>query len=176
MYLSPGQSAELKGRKDGRARVKITATTGDTLGPPWQAPENGYVLQFLGARGKGKPASLYYEPHCRYKVEEFEALGLTADVVVTPVIEQLIMGAYPLVAGQRKAAELARALQAKVVVPMNNGDIDLGGSRLPLDVRACVWTRRSLAPSRSPHSRLPACLPACPCEVGADCPASSTAT
>jgi hypothetical protein len=45
------------------------------------------------------------------------------------------VGAYPLVAGQRKAAELARALKAKVVVPMNNGDIDLGGSRLPLDVR-----------------------------------------
>lgn len=48
------------------------------------------------------------------------------------------MGAYPLVAGQRKAAELAKALKAKVVVPMNNGDIDLGGSRLPLDVRACI--------------------------------------
>lgn len=47
------------------------------------------------------------------------------------------MGAYPLVAGQRKAAELARALKAKVVVPMNNGDINLGGL-LPLDVRACV--------------------------------------
>lgn len=74
----------------------------------------------------------------RYKPEEFAALGLSADVVVTPVIEQLIMGAYPLVAGQRQAAELARALKAKVVVPMNNGDIDLGGSRLPLDVRACV--------------------------------------
>ena len=57
------------------------------------------------------------------------------------------MGAYPLVAGQRKAAELAKALQAKVVVPMNNGDIDLGGSRLPLDVRT--------------HVGLPACLPAC---------------
>lgn len=56
-------------------------------------------------------------------------------MVVTPVIEQLIMGAYPLVAGQRKAAELAKALKAKVVVPMNNGDIDLGGL-LPLDVRA----------------------------------------
>lgn len=74
----------------------------------------------------------------RYKPEEFAALRLSADVVVTPVIEQLIMGAYPLVAGQRQAAELARALRAKVLVPMNNGDIDLGGSRLPLDVRACV--------------------------------------
>lgn len=45
------------------------------------------------------------------------------------------MGAYPLVAGQRKAAELAKALKAKVVVPMNNGDIDLSRSRIPLDVR-----------------------------------------
>lgn len=51
------------------------------------------------------------------------------------------MGAYPLVAGQRKAAELARALKAKVVVPMNNGDIDLGGSRLPLDVRRRALVR-----------------------------------
>jgi hypothetical protein len=39
----------------------VVATTGDTLGPPWQAPENGYVLQFDGKKYK----SLYYEPHCR---------------------------------------------------------------------------------------------------------------
>lgn len=44
--------------------AQITATTGDTLGPPWQAPENGYVLHFLGAGGSNK--SLYYEPHCRW--------------------------------------------------------------------------------------------------------------
>jgi hypothetical protein len=44
-------------------RPQVTATTGDTLGPPWQAPENGYVLQLLGSTGKLK--SLYYEPHCR---------------------------------------------------------------------------------------------------------------
>ncbi len=44
---------------------QVTATTGDTLGPPWQAPENGYVLQFLGAGGSSKLRSLYYEPHCR---------------------------------------------------------------------------------------------------------------
>lgn len=43
--------------------MQITATTGDTLGPPWQPPENGYVLELLGATGKLK--SLYYEPHCR---------------------------------------------------------------------------------------------------------------
>ena len=30
--------------------------------------------------------------------------------------------------GQRAAAELAKALKAKVVVPMNNGDLDLSDS------------------------------------------------
>lgn len=60
------------------------------------------------------------------------------------------MGAYPLVAGQRKAAELAKALKAKVVVPMNNGDIDLSRSRIPLDVRLASGVLRvllSLSPS-----------------------------
>jgi L-ascorbate metabolism protein UlaG (beta-lactamase superfamily) len=32
------------------------------------------------------------------------------------------------VAGQMQAVELAKALRAKVVVPMNNGDLDLSGS------------------------------------------------
>ena len=55
--------------------MTVTATTGDTLGPPWQAPENGYLLRWGeegGKEGGQQYRSLYYEPHCRYKVEEFE--------------------------------------------------------------------------------------------------------
>jgi L-ascorbate metabolism protein UlaG (beta-lactamase superfamily) len=74
IYLSPGQSCVLEGGKEG-GRVTVTATTGDTLGPPWQAPENGYLLRWGeegGKEGGQQYRSLYYEPHCRYKVEEFE--------------------------------------------------------------------------------------------------------
>ncbi|EWM23726.1 hypothetical protein Naga_101519g3, partial [Nannochloropsis gaditana] len=77
-YLSPGEHCYLEKRREGGrdgGRVKVTATTGDTLGPPWQAPENGYLLEWgeKGGREEGEePRSLYYEPHCRFKVEEFE--------------------------------------------------------------------------------------------------------
>jgi len=80
IYLSPGQSCVLEGGREG-GRVAVTATTGDTLGPPWQAPENGYLLRWGEEKEGGKEGgreggqeyrSLYYEPHCRYKAEEFE--------------------------------------------------------------------------------------------------------
>lgn len=41
VYLEPGQSFEMAAR-DG-SQVKVKATAGPVLGPPWQRPENGYV-------------------------------------------------------------------------------------------------------------------------------------
>ena len=70
VYLRPGESAVVgkKGQKGEEGKIRVVATSGDTLGPPWQAPENGYVLQF--ERSSSGYSSLYYEPHCRYEVGE----------------------------------------------------------------------------------------------------------
>lgn len=38
-YVEPGQSSEIEGRNGSKLRVKATA--GPVLGPPWQRPENG---------------------------------------------------------------------------------------------------------------------------------------
>lgn len=76
--LSPGQTHILTKKKEssvpfGQNRgdtLKITATTGALVGPPWQAPENGYILQPEPTSPFDKPVSLYYEPHCMYDPAE----------------------------------------------------------------------------------------------------------
>lgn len=40
-YLEPGQSIDLEGKNG--SKVKVSATEGPILGPPWQRPENGLV-------------------------------------------------------------------------------------------------------------------------------------
>lgn len=39
-YLEPGQSSEIEASGD--SKVRVQATAGPVLGPPWQRPENGY--------------------------------------------------------------------------------------------------------------------------------------
>lgn len=41
-YLEPGESSEIENIKG--SQVKIQATAGPVLGPPWQRPENGYFF------------------------------------------------------------------------------------------------------------------------------------
>ena len=48
-YILPGQSTVVS--KAGRA-VEVEATTGPTLGPPWQQAENGYFIR-PSAAGEG---------------------------------------------------------------------------------------------------------------------------
>ncbi|KAI3763888.1 hypothetical protein L2E82_13886 [Cichorium intybus] len=56
-----------------------------------------------------------------------ETVGkLRADIVITPVIKQLIQSST-LVSGQEDAVHLAKLLCSKYVVPMNNGDLDSKG-------------------------------------------------
>ena len=136
-YLKPGELKTIKAfdnSKDGEEnKITITATTGDTLGPPWFDPENGYIINFPQmemSSSKVKVKSLYYEPHCRFDTKEFQDLQIQSDIVITPVIKQLLFGAYPVVDGQEKAIDLIEALQGKVVIPMNNGDLDLSESSL----------------------------------------------
>jgi L-ascorbate metabolism protein UlaG (beta-lactamase superfamily) len=56
-----------------------------------------------------------------------ETKRLRADVVVTPVVKQLLPANFTLVSGQEDAVDLARLLRARYVVPMSNGDVDAGG-------------------------------------------------
>jgi len=122
-YLEPGQSTVVN------QQVRVLATAGPVLGPPWQRPENGYILMPAGA-GDGDesgPGLLYYEPHCVYDRSFLEDKRLQADVVITPVVKQLLPANFTLVSGQEDAVDLARLLRARYVVPMSNGDVDAGG-------------------------------------------------
>ncbi|KAF8040220.1 hypothetical protein BT93_B2452 [Corymbia citriodora subsp. variegata] len=112
-YLEPGQSCEVEARMG--PKVRIQATPGPILGPPWQRPENGYLVSLPGQ------LSLYYEPHCVYNKSLLEKER--ADIIITPVIKQLLPN-FTLVSGQEDAVQLAKLLQAKYVVPMKNGDLD----------------------------------------------------
>ncbi|KDP29371.1 hypothetical protein JCGZ_18292 [Jatropha curcas] len=116
-YLEPGQSSEIEAR-DG-SKVKVQATAGPVLGPPWQRPENGYLVN--SPQGQ---LTLYYEPHCVYNKSFLEKEH--ADIVITPVIKQLLPK-FTLVSGQEDAVELAKLLRAKFIVPMKNGDLDAKG-------------------------------------------------
>ncbi|CAO2828403.1 unnamed protein product [Amaranthus hypochondriacus] len=117
IYLEPGQSISIEGING--SKVTIRATAGPVLGPPWQRPENGYVLSSSETK-----LTLYYEPHCVYNEASLEEVR--ADIVITPVIKQLLPN-FTLVSGQEDAVKLAKLLCAKFVVPMNNGGLDSKG-------------------------------------------------
>jgi len=120
-YLEPGQSTAVGDQ------VQVLATAGPVLGPPWQRPENGYILLMTTADDDDGHGLLYLEPHCVYDRSFLETKRLRADVVVTPVVKQLLPGNFTLVSGQEDAVDLARLLRARYVVPMSNGDVDAGG-------------------------------------------------
>jgi len=121
-YLEPGQSTAVGDQ------VQVLATAGPVLGPPWQRPENGYILLMTTADDDDDGHGLLYlEPHCVYDRSFLETKRLRADVVVTPVVKQLLPGNFTLVSGQEDAVDLARLLRARYVVPMSNGDVDAGG-------------------------------------------------
>lgn len=42
-------------------RLRVSATAGALVGPPWSERQNGFVVREAGG---DRPASLYYEPHC----------------------------------------------------------------------------------------------------------------
>ncbi|PWA94628.1 metallo-hydrolase/oxidoreductase superfamily protein [Artemisia annua] len=60
--LEPGQNYEIQ--TSNSSYVKVQATAGPVLGPPWQQPENGYIV--TSPQGQ---LTLYYEPHCVYDQE-----------------------------------------------------------------------------------------------------------
>ncbi|KAG6620280.1 hypothetical protein I3842_Q072200 [Carya illinoinensis] len=116
-YIEPGQSSVIEAKNG--SKVRVCATPGPVLGPPWQCPENGYLV--TSPQG---PLTLYYEPHCVYNKNFLEKER--ADIIITPVIKQLLPNLM-LVSGQEDAVQLARMLHAKFIVPMKNGDLDSKG-------------------------------------------------
>ncbi|XP_019180874.1 PREDICTED: uncharacterized protein LOC109175944 [Ipomoea nil] len=116
-YLEPGQDYDIEASNG--FRVKVRATAGPVLGPPWQRPENGYLV--TSPQGA---LTLYYEPHCVYNKTFLEKER--ADIVITPVIKQLLPN-FTLVSGQEDAVQLAKLLSAKFIVAMKNGDLDSKG-------------------------------------------------
>ncbi|GJW97920.1 metallo-hydrolase/oxidoreductase superfamily protein, partial [Tanacetum coccineum] len=81
VYLEPGQNYEIQ--TSNSSYVKVRATDGPVLGPPWQRPENGYIV--TSPQGQ---LSLYYEPHCVYDQEIIgkKKTVIMPDIVITPVI------------------------------------------------------------------------------------------
>ncbi|MBA0701780.1 hypothetical protein Goari_026997, partial [Gossypium aridum] len=104
-YLEPGQESEVEAENG--SKVRIRATAGPVLGPPWQRPENGYLV--ISPQGQ---LTLYYEPHCVYNKDFLEKEH--ADIVITPVIKQLLPN-FTLVSGQEDAVQLAKLLHAKYI-------------------------------------------------------------
>ncbi|CAD6241701.1 unnamed protein product [Miscanthus lutarioriparius] len=83
-YLEPGESTAVS------PDVRVLATAGTLLGPPWERPENGYFLLMpAGADADDRNGLLYYEPHCLHDRSFLERKRVRADVVITPVVKQL---------------------------------------------------------------------------------------
>lgn len=143
--LHPGQAISI--RDDDRL-LYVQATAGSRVGPPWQAPENGYVVKFEDnpssalcttdgstrspsvAVVQASPAitsggDVYYAPHNDILPSK-SLKGITASVCISPVIETRLP-AFTLVHGQEKALALALHLQASTVIPLRNGEIKAEG-------------------------------------------------
>mmetsp|Transcript_40508 Transcript_40508/g.90039 ORF Transcript_40508/g.90039 Transcript_40508/m.90039 type:complete len:157 (+) Transcript_40508:648-1118(+) len=114
--------------------MKISATVGALVGPPWSKRQNGLVFREVVPSGAAQedvaaPASLYYESHCDFVPESVAKVG-KVDVVVSPITTTLVgvspVG-YPVVLGDTNLQALLKLLQPKVLVPLMNADINQEG-------------------------------------------------
>jgi L-ascorbate metabolism protein UlaG (beta-lactamase superfamily) len=119
--LQHGQKYEVA---KGKTRVEILATSGALLGPPWQTKENGYIIRPAPGTSVKFP-SVYYEPHCMFDETELRRAA-PVDYVITPVVAQKLPR-FTLVDGGEKALDLAKALGAKCIIPMMNGELEQAG-------------------------------------------------
>lgn len=158
-YLEPGESSDIE--TNNGSNISVKATAGPVLGPPWQRPENGYLV-----RSPQGQLSLYYEPHCVYNHSFVEKEK--ADIVITPVIKQLLPN-FTLVSGQEDAVKLAKLLQAKFIVPMKNGDLDSRGLLASL-VRGegTVESFKELLSKELPDAKVVEPTPGVPVEISAN--------
>ncbi|KAB2624317.1 BRO1 domain-containing protein BROX [Pyrus ussuriensis x Pyrus communis] len=155
-YLEPGQSSIIEAGNG--STVKVQATAGPVLGPPWQRPENGYLVIYP----EGK-STLYYEPHCVYNTSSLEKER--ADIIITPVIKQLLPK-FTLVSGQEDAVRLAKLLNAKFIVPMTNGDLDAKGLLASLvSAEGTIESFKDLLSKELPDAQVLQPTPGVPLEI-----------
>lgn len=127
IILSHGQSFEKK--KLGET-LKIIATSGALVGPPWQEKENGYVIQSVN--DKSSLSSFYYEPHGMFNPEELREYEGKIPIVISPIVSQEIsisdaVPSYTLVVGNEQVIDLVEKLKPKYLIPMLNGDLNQAG-------------------------------------------------
>ncbi|KAJ7943199.1 Metallo-hydrolase/oxidoreductase superfamily protein [Quillaja saponaria] len=157
-YIEPGQTSVVETSYGSNARVQATA--GPVLGPPWQCPENGYLIK--APQGQ---LTLYYEPHCVYNQNFLEKER--ADIVITPVIKQLLPK-FTLVSGQEDAVKLAKLLQAKFIVPMKNGDLESKGLLSSIiESEGTIESFKELLSKELPDARVLEPTPGLPLEISA---------
>ncbi len=108
--------------KNNKEKIKILATEGALLGPPWQAKENGYIIS-SNIRNPSFP-SIYVEPHCMFN--ENELANQQVDYIISPIIAQELPF-YTLVDGMQSVLKLQKTLKSKYIVPMANGDLTQSG-------------------------------------------------
>jgi len=116
------ETIELDSR-DNNEKIKILATEGALLGPPWQMKENGYIISSNAKTNPSFP-SMYLEPHCMY--DENELAPLQADYIISPIIAQELPF-YTLVDGMKSVLKLQKVLKSKYIIPMANGDLTQSG-------------------------------------------------
>ena len=138
--LAIGRSAEAAGGK-----VRVTATAGALVGPPWATRENGFLIEEAAgtAATAKRPLRIYYEPHCDWGEGALDGLAGgstggagaagsdgakkgTIDVVVTPAVSQKLAG-YPLVMGEENLVRLVGALRPAALVPLVNAEFEQSG-------------------------------------------------
>ncbi|KAG8382934.1 hypothetical protein BUALT_Bualt05G0131500 [Buddleja alternifolia] len=157
-FLEPGQDTEIQVANG--SSVKLRATAGPVLGPPWQRPENGYLVTSPDGQ-----LTLYYEPHCVYN-ENFVKKE-RADIVITPVIKQLLPS-FTLVSGQEDAVRLSKLLQAKFIVPMRNGDLDSKGLLASLvESEGTLESFKEILSKELPEAKVLEPTPGVPLEISA---------
>lgn len=126
--LAIGRSAETA-----RGRIRVTATAGALVGPPWATRENGFLIEEVGPE---RPLRIYYEPHCDWGEGALDALASASssasggkggiDAVVTPAVSQKLAG-YPLVMGEENLVKLVKALRPAALIPLVNAEFEQRG-------------------------------------------------
>jgi hypothetical protein len=121
IVLKPGESMELPSSASDEECI-LTAVEGSLVGPPWADRENGWLVSIHSKQNGVK--SVFYEPHADIKDETLESFN--ADVVIAPVKKQFLP-VLTLVYGYERTPTIMEKLNAKVLIPLRNGELKTEG-------------------------------------------------
>lgn len=137
--------------------VEISAYKGSLVGPPYEAPENGYLFESCHP-----PFCLYYEPHGnvpRQVLSELQTKSI--DVLVVPVVNAAVkwMGfQFNLINEPSNVLQVVKHLQPRQLVPLMNNDLNISGilsyviaskgslEEFERSIRASGWRTQVLKP------------------------------